>query len=114
MAILSNRIGADTMLTWRNWEESTWDNIRGLRVIGWHVSLGCVDEFTGETLPTRCHPLARTGKSFEVAGYFEPDQDKILLLRELGTQSARLFEVHFSHLILGNRANNLNKDTDND
>ena len=86
-----------------NWYPFEWDRVRGLRVIGWYVSLGHVDSFTGETLPPRCHPLARTGKTFEVVGYFEPDQDKILLIREVNTDTAELFEVHFSNVILGAR-----------
>lgn len=88
------------MITWQNWEDSTWDNLRGLRVIGWFVDVGRIDGFTGETLPICCHPLAKTGKNFEVVGHFKADYDKMLVLREAGTQSAQLYQTHYSHVIL--------------
>tara|TARA_R100000234_G_scaffold117920_1_gene97275 strand:+ start:287 stop:529 length:243 start_codon:yes stop_codon:yes gene_type:complete len=78
--------------------EPDWENIRGLRVIGWMVSFGWQD---GKLLPPRTNKLGKTGKNFEVVGYFKPDQDKLLLLRDVAGYSSELYEVHFSWVILG-------------
>ena len=80
--------------------EPDWENIRGLRVIGWMVTIGWIDSYTGEQLPARTHPLGKTGKNFEVVGYFKPDQDKLLLLRDVAGYSSELYQVHFSWVIL--------------
>ena len=76
-------------------EEPDWENIRGLRVIGWalnHWDLN--DNFNP-------HELALTGRDFEVVGYNVHDLDRTLMLREVGTNSSELYEVHFSWVILG-------------
>ena len=78
--------------------EPNWENIRGLRVLGWMVSFGWQD---GKLLSARTHPLGKTGKNFEVVGYFKADQDKLLLLRDVAGYSSELYQVHFSWVILG-------------
>jgi len=76
--------------------EPDWENIRGLRVIGWMISFG----WQNERSSARTHPLGKTGKNFEVVGYFKPDQDKLLLLRDVAGYSSELYQVHFSWVIL--------------
>ena len=81
--------------------EPDWENIRGLRVIGWVVTIGYIDGYTGLELPPDTHPLGKTGKNFEVVGYFKADHDKLLLLRDVAGYSSELYRVHFSWVILG-------------
>lgn len=85
--------------------EPDWENIRGLRVIGWMISFG----WQNTRSSARTHPLGKTGKNFEVVGYFKPapfnqekkpDQDKLLLLRDVAGYSSELYQVHFSWVIL--------------
>lgn len=73
--------------------EPDWENIRGLRIIGWALDL-----WGGRNRP---HRLALTGKNFEVVGYCAEHRDKNIMVRELGTNSPKLYEVHFSWVILG-------------
>ena len=75
--------------------EPDWENIRGLRVIGWVLNYW---ELNKNFNP---HELALTGRNFEVVGYIIPDQDKILLLRDVAGYSSRLYPIHFSWVILG-------------